>query len=367
MSDLELTSVLRACAVAGIEAGRAVRDTVQALALEERVARTPSLIKPRLRELTRNVDNVADMAAIRVLEALSARIGHRIELLIDASTGAIHSVGTAAGPRVVFAYLDAVDGTIKLGGLGNDLAAGRVRCANDGAWAAALAFTAPTDASLDQIRIADFTVAAVVEGNPTRYRAYPQEVVTVPELGRLVTFDVTGVPSWDTLTPPAPRVFTSSNTDLSQGMAYFDSFQAFDRETRRDGDGELAAEVYRWLLDRQSGGSFDVLRQYANLSALLHVMLGWRDDPIWFESQGAGFIVINENLANLIPAVPIVIGAGGIAVDFDGHPLAERRLVDGRVNVLYAANEHVCRALRARIDGARVSLAASDSSPSGRG
>ena len=56
------------------------------------------------------------------------------------------------------------------------------------------------------------------------------------------------------------------------------------------------------------------------------------------ESQGAAFVVVNENLANLIPSLPIVAGAGGLSVDFDGRPLAARRLVDGRSSVIHAAN-----------------------------
>ena len=47
---------------------------------------------------------------------------------------------------------------------------------------------------------------------------------------------------------------------------------------------------------------------------------------------------VNENLPNLLPAVPIVLGAGGLATDFQGAPLARRRLVDGRTSALYSAN-----------------------------
>jgi hypothetical protein len=75
--------VIHACAAAGLRAGRAVREAVHALPLLERVARTPSLLKPRIRELTRNVDRVADDVAIEVLEELGATIGHRIELIVD--------------------------------------------------------------------------------------------------------------------------------------------------------------------------------------------------------------------------------------------------------------------------------------------
>jgi hypothetical protein len=77
-------------------------------------------------------------------------------------------------------------------------------------------------------------------------------------------------------------------------------------------------------------------------------MLGWRclsneegasDDGTWLEAQCGGFVVVNENLHNLIPAVPIILGAGGVATDFEGAPLLSRKLSEGRCNVLYASNE----------------------------
>ena len=85
-------------------------------------------------------------------------------------------------------------------------------------------------------------------------------------------------------------------------------------------------ELYRRLTDRHGGGAFDVLRQYANLSALGRVLFGWREPPVWIESQGAAYLVVNENVPNLIPSVPLVAGAGGVSVDFAGAPLAGRPL-----------------------------------------
>jgi hypothetical protein len=84
-------------------------------------------------------------------------------------------------------------------------------------------------------------------------------------------------------------------------------------------------------------------------------MLGWRDaaEGPWLESQGGGFVVVNENLFNLIPAVPVILGAGGLAVDFEGRPLAERRLTDGRTSIVYAANAPLCRRILALIAEAR--------------
>ena len=76
--------------------------------------------------------------------------------------------------------------------------------------------------------------------------------------------------------------------------------------------------------------------------------------PPWFEAQCGGFLVINENLSNLIPAVPIVLGAGGVATDFEGRPLLHRRLSEGRCNVVYAGNAKLHTDLLLAIHRART-------------
>jgi len=75
---------------------------------------------------------------------------------------------------------------------------------------------------------------------------------------------------------------------------------------------------------------------------------------VWVESQGAGFVVVNENVPNLIPAVALVAGAGGLSVDFDGRPLRDRRLAAGRTSVIHAANEPLARRLTAIVAAARA-------------
>jgi hypothetical protein len=240
--------------------------------------------------------------------------------------------------------MDAIDGTVKVAGLGPP-GTDRVRLANDGGWAAAFAFTAPTAKPFEELALRDFTVAVVVDGNPTRYRAYPQDLVAHADGDGPVTLEVTD--------GAERRVHTSSAEDLGQLWAYLDVFQAYDLATRREGDEALGVELYRLLTDRHRGGAFDVLRQYANLSALARVLFGWREPPVWIESQGGAFVVINENMANLLPAVPLVAGAGGVSVDLDGRPLGERRLAEGRASVVHAANPAVCRDVLALVARAR--------------
>jgi len=351
MDDLQIAC---ACAATGVRAGRAIRAALQALPPSQRATPSASPLKPVVRELARYVDHLGDTIGIEHLEQLSRRVGLRVDLVVDPKSGTVQSIGSSGGDRrAIFAYMDAVDGTIKIGGLGNDLPRRRLRVVNDGGWAAALAFTLPTASPLDELRVGDFAVAAVVDGNPPRYRAYPSELAVVPGATGSVTYDVADAADWDGGPPPGRRVFTSTNTNLAQSMVYLDSFQAFDRETRQPGDEELVVELYRLLINRHEGGAFDVLRQYANLSALQRVLLGWRDGEEWIESQGGGFVVVNENMFNLVPAAAVVAGAGGRSVDFDGRPLGERRLRDDRTSIVHAANDDMARALLAIVDRAR--------------
>jgi hypothetical protein len=344
------------CAMRAIDAGRRIRAVVQQMPLAERGRRVDAVLKPGA-ALTLQVDRAAEEVGLVCLEQLADELGLRIHLIADAVRGQVVELGRSAQREVVFAHLDAVDGTIKVGGLGNDLASGRVRTANDGNWGVAAAFTAPTDRRLDALRFGDFVVAAIVDGNPSRYQAHPEEVVTVPSDDGLASFDCSGAPAVTAALARAPRVFTSTNADLGQAVVYLDGFQAFDLDTRQPGDEGVAAALYRRLIDRHAGGAFDIVRQYGNLSALLHVLLGWRDATPWMESQGAGFVVVNENLANLIPAVPVVAGAGGSSVDFDGRLMAERRLVDGRCSVVHAANPATLDTLLRLVAAARADAA----------
>jgi len=168
-----------------------------------------------------------------------------------------------------------------------------------------------------------------------------------------------------------PLLYTTTCTQLSSTFAYLDAFQARDASTAAPGDPQLACALFGLLGDRHAGGAFDVLRSYGNLGALLRTFFGWRRErgvgadgsgggsgdggrsagatttaargaageaAVWLEPQCGAFVVVNENLANLIPAVPLVLGAGGTATDLQGQPLVERWMSKGRASVLYAGN-----------------------------
>jgi len=330
--------VLERCALAALTAGRAIREAVHAMPPAERGRPAPAALKPG-EQIVLAVDAAAEAVGLAHLERLSAAIGCPIALVADAMRGTLLTVGSGGDGERVYAMLDAVDGTIKVGGLGNAADGSAIRLANDGGWGVGFACTAPTRAPLDALRLGDFAVAALVDGNPTRVRVHPHEVVTIPVDGTPTSLDMSDRPAVRAALHGAPRVHTSTQTTLAQAVVYLDSFQAFDRQTRLDGDEALVVELYRRLINRHEGGAFDVWRQYGNLSALLRMLLGWRGERPWIESQGGAFLVVNENLANLVPAIPIMLGAGGCSVDFAGRPLADRRLVDGRTSVIHAAND----------------------------
>jgi len=324
-------AVARACAEGGLTAGREIRTLVHAMdPLRRGEACTPRL-KPGGGYGARRVDAEAEELGLRRLEALSRTIDCAIEVLVDPAAGVTHRLGH--GARTVWTSLDAVDGTVKVAGLG-PRHTDRVRLGNDGGWAAGFAFTAPTERRLDELVFGDFAVAVVVDGNPTRERAYPQDLVTLPSVAGPVT--------WEATEEPWRRVFTTTATDLGQLWAYLDVFQAYDLDTRAPGDAALGIELYRLLTNRHDGGAFDVLRQYANLSALGRVLFGWREHPVWVESQGGIYLVVNENVPNLIPSVTLVAGAGGVSVDFSGNALLARPLAAGRTSVIHAANAPLC-------------------------
>ncbi len=343
-----VADVARTCAAAGLRAGREIRELVHAMPPGERARPQLSILKPVAGYGARAVDAAAEAVGVAHLDTLARDIGHPIELIVEPATGATHRIGPPGDAPVVWAYMDAIDGTVKVAGLGQVLP-DRVRLGNDGGWAATFAFTLPTRTALADLTISDFVVAVVVDGNPTRYPSYPYDLVVRPGSD--------GVETWEDTPAGERRVFTSTHSDLGQSWVFLDVFQGYDRATRRAGDDRIGPVLYRLLADRHAGGAFDVLRQYANLSALPRVMLGWREPPVWIESQGAGYLVVNENLANLIPSVPLIEGAGGLCVDFDGRPLCARRLAEGRTSVLHAANQATCARLLEVIRCARAELA----------
>ncbi|GBF97508.1 hypothetical protein Rsub_10431 [Raphidocelis subcapitata] len=442
----------RAACDAAVAVCAAVRDAVAAVPLAQRVHRVPAALKPPP-EVAAAPDVAGERAAIAVLARLAGEEGVEVRLVVDpvagtwlsvspppgpngggggggsgdgggaprrqegtqaGATAAQHAAGPAApgdgaAPLCRYVYLDAVDGTLLLSGLQNEASAGtappRLRLAGAGGWAVGVALTDPTAAPLGELRLGDFTVAAIGDGaaaavtTATAAKAgplHPELAVAVWQEGdggggdnggggsgdsadgggggRYVTYDFSHSPLWrggaaavasgggasQPSAPEPPRLHTTSCLRLGGTFAHLDAFQSRDAATAAPGAPRLACALFAALGDRGGGGAFDVLRAYGNLGALLRGFFGWRglggssgdqglnggggggggggDESFWLEPQWGAFVCVNENLANMLPAVPLVLGAGGAATDLRGAPLAARRLVEGRASVAYAGN-----------------------------
>jgi hypothetical protein len=337
-----VTNYAQAC----LDIGYAVRETVNSMPFSERSVRTTSILKPEATGRATLADAKGEEEGVKILDKLSKEIRHNIHLIVNPSNGSLYKIGSSTSDKVVFAYMDAVDGTWKVAGIG-----GPKYQSNDGNWGTGVALTMPTSASLEQLTIGDFKTAAITTGNPRKYACAPDDVFASPDAnGNLASYSVA---QSICAMPEIRPVYTSTQQKLSQAFGYYDAFQGFDRQTAPAGTEDLTARLWRLLENRNEGGCFDLIRSYGNLSACACDMLGWRDETLP-ESAGGIFVALNESLPNLIPAVPIIIGAGGIALDFDGNPLQERKLTAPRTNIIYIANEALKGQVMPLIEKAKI-------------
>jgi len=304
----------RKLADTALEIGFAIRKKVNEIPLEMRAELTASVLKSG----NVYVDAQAEDVAFEKLFQLSKDIDREIRVIVDAQKNEYHAIGK--GELHVWCYLDAIDGTIKLAGLGKSKIPS---VGNNGCWAAGIAFSTSTQNSLEKLTIKDFHIAAIVDGNPTQFRAYPPSAVSFSE----VTYESDGG-NWYPLT-------TSTQKELARTTLIFDGFQAYDRNSAPKGCEDLVVEVYRKISNRNEGGAFDVVRMYGTMGEVLRQLLERKGH---LEPQGGGAVALNENLPNLIPLVPILEGAGAQIVTFEGELVRDRSIISPRPNVIYAAN-----------------------------
>jgi hypothetical protein len=426
--------------------------------LLDRTARMQSPLKPGATSTSSAAPDAAgEAAAFKAIAGFAQACGRDVHVIVDPAEGSTVRVPAAAAGEggggggggadaaaaasapsstagVVYAYVDAVDGTLLLSGLGcGDTANGEpgaaaasvsspppppppppprlLRLAGAGPWAVGVAFTDPTSKLPAQLTVGDFTVAAVGDGatcacvqpsvgaqavagsssgssnGGSGQLLHPSLAVAVWEeeeagcggtgggSGSYATYDLSGHKCWPgsssgggdgdktlnaAASPLPPRLHATTCRYLCQTFAALDAFQARDAKTAAPGDAALADALHSALSDRHDGGAFDVLRSYGNLGSLLRGFFGWRGSATWLEPQLGAFVAVNENLANLVPAVPLVLGAGGVAADLlTGAPLVELPLRRGRVTVAYAANEALFAAVIKAASRARASSRAS--------
>ena len=484
LDGLSITEHRAAACSAAVDICHRVRDAVAALPLSQRAQRVAAILKPPPTSSSNGGTTITTAAAATAVSAAPDAAGERaalaalaaafspassveVRLIVDAARGECVRV-VAAAPRsagdsggetfvvepcsssdedaggaaqaqrsVVFAYLDAVDGTLLLAGLCNEAAAPApagggptvLRLAGAGGWAVGVALTDPMPPGtvVADLRVGDFTVAAVADGGGAGCGAdaaaaavgaaaggrvpsalHPSIAVAVwadgaggggsdsggggggsgsSRAGRYLAFDATGgcpaAAGW----PRRWRLYATTCRDLAGTFAQLDAFQARDAATAAPGAAALAERLLARLGDRHGGGgAFDVLRAYGNLGALLRSFFGWRfeagdydggdggngggdggetsshtaatsGDGVWLEPQLGAFVCVNENFPNLLPAVPLVLGAGGIATDLSGAPLAARRLGEGRADVVYAGNATLHAAVAALVRRCRCEAA----------
>lgn len=413
--------------------------------LLDRTARVQSPLKPGAAATSAAPDAAGEAAAFKVIAGFAQACGRDVHVIVDPAEGSTVRVPAAAAggaggggaggcgadaAAVVYAYVDAVDGTLLLSGLGcGDTANGEpdaaaasassppppprlLRLAGAGLWAVGVAFTDPTGKPPAELTVGDFTVAAVGDGatcacvqpsvgaqavaggsgsdsssnGGSGPLLHPSLAVAVWEeaggdgagtsgSGSYATYDLSGHECWPSssssdgggdknlnaaASPLPPRLHATTCRQLCQTFAALDAFQARDAKTAAPGDAALADALHSALSDRHGGGAFDVLRSYGNLGSLLRGFFGWRGSTAWLEPQLGAFVAVNENLANLVPAVPLVLGAGGVAADLlTGAPLVELPLRRGRMTVTYAANEALFAAVIKAASRARASSRAS--------
>lgn len=319
--------------------GFSVRKVVNSLPRNKRADLGTSVLKPYEAGKSKMADIVGERAGFEILERLSKNIGHPIYVIMnDPSSGQYQKIG-GESDTVVWCSFDAVDGTVKVAGLGNDPSHSIYRVGGNGFWGAGVAFTRPISSDVHGLRVGDFVSSALVQGNPQMYREHPPNAFCFhDDSGVLRTFEAD-----EKVGGHRYSLTVSSQTNISQSMINFESFQGYDRNSApRECEG-LAVEIFKRICNRNDGGAFDYVRFYANISEVLCQLLERKDGGI--EPQGAGAITLNENYASSIPFTPIIEGAGGFVVDFFGHPVRDRLVTSSRPNVVIAANEEILKSL----------------------
>jgi hypothetical protein len=322
---------------ASVRMGLDVRRRINSISRYDRGSLTTSVLKNYEGSNSKKADTEGETVFFEHMKKLSNKIGRNIRVVVDPFNEKLYEIGSKNYSEQVYAYADPVDGTIKLSGLGSDSENHKYRVGNNGAWASGVAFTMPVKKDLSELTIEDFEISAIVDGNPTRYRAYPKNAVAFKDGGVLKTWEISENSPKNCVN--YYRLGTSSQINLSQGTVLFDAFQAYDRNSAASGTEEKAVDVFRKLINRNEGGAFDIVRMYGTMGEVLRQLVEKSSSS--YEPQGVGSISFNENLPNVVPIRPVIEGAGGYVVDFDGKPVRDLNLKSVRPNVVIAANEAI--------------------------
>ncbi len=315
--------------------GFLIRDLIHGVPYSERGMSVPSVLKDAY---SRNADNIAEEFAVEKLTKFSQKNNDLpIRIIVNPNTPTIVDIGDVSKNRVIWSYLDVVDGTIKVAGLGSENNIYRI--GNDGLWGSGFAFTTLTEKKLEELTIGDFTNSIITDGNPSKYHHSPTNAFSISTNNK-ETFEL--LEDYNCIQHEIGsliRLTTSSQTNIGQGAILFDGFQGFDRNTASSNAEELNYAIYKTISNRNEGGAFDVWRSYGTLCEIMRGMLWYGEKGL--EAQGVAAIRMNDHLANAIPPYAIFTNAGGFITDFDGNDLGKSLITAGRPNSIYSANEIV--------------------------
>jgi len=224
--------MLKKLAEEGVKIGKKIRKLVAKTPIKKRAKRIPSATKKRYSQY---IDAAAEELAFKELKRFGKKHAITIKAVQANQKLTPILIHDAATKKVVYCLLDAIDGTIKITGLGNQR--NKVRVVNDGAWAFSIAFTEATQKDSQKLTFKDFKAAALVDGNPSPSKAFPEIALTYPVKGKLQTFDGKG-----------KRLYTSSNTDLQQNFIHIDFFQRKQKNKQQNSIQNLQIVMKEVLL-----------------------------------------------------------------------------------------------------------------------
>ncbi|MBI4894151.1 MAG: hypothetical protein HY833_00200 [Candidatus Aenigmarchaeota archaeon] len=319
----------------GLRLSYDIADTINSTPRTERVGSMESKLKVGVEaQWAKKSDVMAENIAIRYLRNLSEQIERKIIMVVDPRSGRTFEVGNYTRNDPIYCENDSIDGTKILDGFGNDQERGIYRLGSNGHYGTATAFTMPTKKDVKDVAVGDFEVSVMIEANPTVHRTHPTSAAAWrDEAGDIGTYEN------NRKYGDFYKLRMSSQTNFSKSVAILDFFSAFDETSAVEGMKELAWNAYKRLSDRNGGGAFDVCRSYALTSDLLAELFERADGNI--EPRGTARVSINEHLGNLVPMYPIIRGAGGSIVDFEGNDAGGKKISEKRQNFVASSNDAI--------------------------
>lgn len=324
--------------------GRKVCNKINNMSYLERIKFGKSLLKG---EKTRMVDIIGEKIIFKRLKKIARENDLFFLVIIDVDSKKVYPIGEPK-KKIIYCVPDPVDGTIKVTGLGSEDE--MARSGDDDVWGFSISFTKPLDKKLEDLEVKDFVYSTIIDGNPSKYYAYPLNATSFPTKGNVQTLgifekNIFGYKKGETI-----PLYTSNCKNLSRGIVCFDAFQGFDRKTAKPGTEELSIKIFSKLINRNEGGAFDIWKIYGTCADFLRNMIGYRTKKL-FGPQGVARIATNDALTNYLPIYSIAKGAGGEVIDLNGEDVGNKKLFGERPNTLFVANSEIKKQILEKLKG----------------